>query len=74
MKINVKVTTKASRKEIVQIDDDNFKIKITKVPEKGKANDEVIKMLAKYFGVAKSKVKIVRGTTSSQKVIEIENG
>ena len=47
-------------------------VRVNKVPEKGKANEAVIKLLAKHFNVAKSKVKILRGLTSRNKVVEIE--
>lgn len=39
--------------------------------EDGKANEAVIRLLAKHFGVAKSRVKIVLGTTSRHKTVEI---
>lgn len=37
----------------------------------GKANQAVIGLLAKHFGVAKSQVKIVRGATSKVKIVQI---
>ena len=39
----------------------------------GKANDAVIAILADYFEVSKSKVKIVGGLKSRNKIIEILN-
>ena len=40
-------------------------------PIKGRANKQVVEVLAKYFGVSKSAVTIVRGTRSKFKVVEI---
>ena len=40
-------------------------------PEKGKANEEVIKKIAKYFGVPKSFVRIISGATSRKKIVEV---
>ncbi|MBQ6354878.1 DUF167 domain-containing protein [Candidatus Saccharibacteria bacterium] len=37
----------------------------------GEANAAVIKILAKHFGVAKSCIEIVSGTTSRHKIVEI---
>lgn len=37
----------------------------------GRANDAAIKLLAKYYGVSKSRVRLLRGHTSRQKVFEI---
>ena len=40
-------------------------------PEKGKANEEVIKKIARHFGVAPSRVRILSGARSKKKIIEI---
>lgn len=50
-----------------------FKIKTTTAPEKGKANNSIISMLAKYFNIAKSAIIITSGQTSSLKQIEIKS-
>lgn len=39
----------------------------------GAANDAVVKLLAAHFGVPKSRVRIVRGHTSRQKLVEIDD-
>ncbi len=52
---------------------DPIKVYTTMVPADGKANESVIKLLAKHFGIAKSKIKLVRGETSRDKVIEIND-
>ena len=39
--------------------------------EKGKANKEVIKALAKYFDTSISKIRILSGEKSKEKIIEI---
>jgi len=39
----------------------------------GAANDGVIKLLADHFGVAKSRVGIVRGHTSRSKLVDIDD-
>jgi len=49
-----------------------YKIYVTAAPEDGKANEAVIKLLAKNLGVAKSSLTIMRGHTSRDKVIKIE--
>ena len=42
MRIAVKVILGASKDQIIKIDESNFKIKTTKPPEDGKANEAVI--------------------------------
>lgn len=49
-----------------------LRIKTTAQPEKGKANQSVIKMLAKAWGLPKSAFSVKTGTTDRNKVIEIE--
>ena len=39
--------------------------------EKGKANVAVEKLLAAHFGIARLRVKIIRGASSSRKLVEI---
>ncbi|MFC1622636.1 DUF167 domain-containing protein [Patescibacteria group bacterium] len=72
MLIKVKVIPKSSINKIIEESFGDFKIKIITVPEKGKANDKVIKLLAKYFKVSKTKISIIRGLTTSKKIIKIE--
>jgi hypothetical protein len=72
MKINVKVTTK-SKKDGIEFDSNQnlYKIKISIAPEEGKANKALIELLASYFKVKRSEIKIITGKTSKTKIIEI---
>jgi uncharacterized protein YggU (UPF0235/DUF167 family) len=38
----------------------------------GKANDEVVELLARYFSVPKSSVKVLRGQSSRKKLVAID--
>ena len=49
---------------------DAFRVHTTAVPADGAANDAVIKMIAKHLGIPKTSIKIVRGHTGRDKVIE----
>lgn len=49
-----------------------LKARVRAAPEDGKANAALEVMLARAFGVAKSKVKVARGTTARLKSVEIE--
>ncbi len=71
MRIYIKVFPKSGRNEVVEIAKNQFTVRTTVVPEKGKANKEVIKMLAKYFGTAKSNIEIVGGKTVREKIVDI---
>lgn len=71
MKIFVKVKTKAKIKKLVKVDETHYVISVNSPPEKGKANKEIIKTLAKYFGTAISKINILSGEKSKEKIIEV---
>lgn len=54
--IAIKVAPRASRSEVVGMHDGALKIRIAAPPVDGAANAEMIKILAKFFGVAKSDI------------------
>ena len=69
--IALRVTPKASRNAIVAAED-GLRAYVTVVPEDGKANAAVQKLLAKELGVAKSRLTLIRGQTSRDKVFRID--
>ena len=69
----VRVVPRASKSEIVGEHDGALKVRIASAPVDGAANAELIKLLAKQFGVSKSDVEIVGGETSKTKRIKITN-
>ena len=69
--IAVRVTPKASRNAVEQTAD-GLRALVTAVPEDGKANKAVIKLLAHGLGVAKSRLTLVRGASSRDKVFRID--
>ncbi|OGI25475.1 MAG: hypothetical protein A3J76_03735 [Candidatus Moranbacteria bacterium RBG_13_45_13] len=71
MRIYVKATPRSSRNEVVKISEEEYKVRVTAPPERGKANVAVIELLSKYFRVPKSVVNIVAGKTAKTKIIDI---
>lgn len=69
--IKVKVIPKASRSEIVGWEGDALKIRLKAVPEKGEANEELIRFLSRELKIAKSLITIVRGHTSREKTVHL---
>ncbi len=70
MKIFVKVKANA-KEDKVEKGHNYFKVSIKERPIKGKANKQVIKTLANYFNVSKSKIEIVSGLKSKEKILKI---
>lgn len=69
-RIAVRVTPRAARNAVLR-DGDALRVTVTTVPEGGKANASVIKLLSKALGVPKSKIELIRGETSRDKTFRI---
>ncbi|EAQ25393.1 MULTISPECIES: DUF167 domain-containing protein [unclassified Roseovarius] len=69
--IALRVTPKAARNRIVA-EDGALRVYVTTVPEDGKANAAVQKLLAKALGVPKSRLSLLRGHTSRDKVFQVD--
>ncbi|HAI99681.1 MAG TPA: DUF167 domain-containing protein [Dehalococcoidia bacterium] len=69
----VKVQPKASRDQVVGYRDGVLQLRVTAPPDKGRANAAVVALLADALGVAKSRVRIVRGQSSRDKVLTVES-
>jgi uncharacterized protein (TIGR00251 family) len=70
---DVRVVPRASRSEIVGELGGALKARLAAPPVDGAANAELIKLLAKHFGVSKSDIEITGGTASKSKRIKIDN-
>ena len=71
VRLNLKVAPKSSRNAITGWMGDTLKLSVTTVPEKGKANQMVIDVLAEALDVSRSSISIVRGETAATKLVEI---
>jgi uncharacterized protein (TIGR00251 family) len=68
MKYNIKVKF---HEDFVKVDDNNILVGLKSKPEKGEANKELIKKLAEHFDVHSSRIRILSGFKSRNKIIEI---
>ena len=71
MELDIRVQPRASRNAI-EVDGERITVRVTAVPESGKANDAVVALLAKRLRVPKSGVRIVRGVKSKDKRVRID--
>lgn len=67
----VRVLPRASRECVAGIYEDALKIRLTAAPLEGKANEACRAFLSKILGVPRSRVEIVSGHTSRNKVIKV---
>ncbi len=68
--IVVRVTPNAARDQVT-LDGTRFVIRVTCVPEDGRANRAVQKLLAKALGVAPTRLTLIRGETGRDKVFRV---
>ena len=71
--IKIKVEPRSSKSGIVGPYGDALKVKLTSPPVEGKANKELIEVLAKAFGVAKKDVEIISGQSSKNKIVKLRS-
>lgn len=71
-KIEVRLTPRASRDEIVGYRDGVLACRVTAPPVDDRANDALRKLIAKALGVAPSRVRIERGARGRTKLLSVE--
>jgi len=68
MKYNIKVKL---HEDFLKVDGNNILVGLKSKPEKGEANKGLIKKLAEHFDVNSSRVRILSGFKSKNKIVEI---
>ena len=68
MRYEVEVTF---HRDFLQVKANKIIVGLTSKPERGKANLELIKKIAKHFKVSSSQIRILSGLKSRKKIIEI---
>jgi len=71
MLIKVKVFSNSKKQGIIKKSEDSFEVRVKEKPLKGQANKEVIKVLADYFEVSESKVRLIKGFRHTNKIFAI---
>jgi uncharacterized protein len=71
--IRVRLRPRGGRDELIGMRDGIVQVRVSAPPVDGKANEALRRLIAKSVGVAPSKVSIVRGEKSRDKVVRIES-
>lgn len=69
MKLNIYAVPSSSKSEVIGTYNDLLKIKLKAPPVDNKANEELVRFLAKVLKVPKSNIEIVSGHRCKKKVI-----
>lgn len=70
--IEVEAKTGSKQRTVIEKSEKNLVVKTTFPPEKGKANRDIIKLVAEYYSVPKSNVEIINGHTYHRKKLKID--
>jgi len=71
IRLKVYLQPKSSKNEVVGPYRDGIKVKVTAPPMQGKANEALIRFLAKEFGISPSCIEIIKGLHSREKTLRI---
>lgn len=69
--ITVKVRAKARERSITEAPDGTYRVRTTVAPERGKANADVVEILAGHLGVPRSRIRLISGETATTKRFKI---
>lgn len=72
MRIEVRVKPN-SKDEGVDQQGESFIVRVRERPMEGKANRAIVKLIARHFGVSQSRVRILGGIRSRNKIIEVDH-
>ena len=70
-RLRLRVVPGARRSCVVGRLGEAWKLRVHAAPERGRANDEVVALLAETLGLARSEVRLVAGLTSRDKIVEL---
>jgi len=69
-RLQVKVIPKSGRSAL-KFEGNLLKVWLKAAPEDGKANDELVRILADKLGIARSEIEMIRGFSSKNKLVDI---
>ena len=70
MYLKVKVHPNSKKDEVLKKSDDSFEIFVRAKPVDGKANDAVLELLSDHLNIPRSKIRLLRGADSRNKLLE----
>jgi len=70
-RLRLRVSPGATRTELAGRHGDAWKVRVSAAPERGRANEAVVGLLAERLGVPRASLSVVSGQTSRDKVVEL---
>lgn len=72
MNISVKVKPNSKEEKIEKISDSEFLLWVKSAPKENKANQAAVALLSEYFDIPKTRIAIIRGQKSKNKIVSID--
>lgn len=69
MKLFVTARPGSKFNQVERLDGNHFRVRLKEPAEDGRANDALLEVLADYFGCAKSRLSLLSGRRSRQKIV-----
>jgi len=71
MLIRVYVTPNAREARVVKVSDDCFEVRVDEMAVGGRANKRLLEILAEHFRVQKSRISILKGGKTRNKLVQV---
>ena len=71
MRISVKVRPGSKEEKVLKLSAGSYEVHVKARPQEGKANHAAREALANHLGIPKSRVMLIRGEKSKNKIFEI---
>ncbi|MDQ7082612.1 MAG: DUF167 domain-containing protein [Aquificota bacterium] len=72
MLLRVRVSPLSKEESVKEVGDGELFVRVSSPPLQGRANRRVVELIAKHFGVPPSRVRIVKGYRSRNKILEVD--
>jgi uncharacterized protein len=70
MYLKIKVRPNSRKTEVVKKSDDSFDVSVRAKPIEGEANEAVLEALSEFLSIPRSRLRLVRGAKSRNKIVE----
>ena len=71
IRISAIIQPRSSKNEVTGLYNDALKIRLTSPPVDGEANKACMRFFSKWLGISPSKISIIQGLSSKNKIIEV---
>lgn len=71
MRIRVRVTPNAKHAGVLKVGEGSFEVKVDEKATGGRANKRLLEILADHFDIPKSRIVLVNGAKSRDKILEV---